>query len=115
MYGQSDFYFLFSEDTKFTNRDEYLDIFENHHTIFLSNHEKSYPPLISNISDFEEKRLPHLNAVVDLKDMFSKYLDKEETSFFIISTVKDESREIFEYLQTVPELSDYELLVENIT
>jgi hypothetical protein len=29
--------------------------------------------------------------------------------------VKDESREIFEYLQTIPELSDYELLVENIT
>jgi hypothetical protein len=29
--------------------------------------------------------------------------------------VKDESREIFEYLQTIPEFSDYELLVENIT
>ncbi|MBQ2600695.1 hypothetical protein II582_05115 [bacterium] len=27
MYNQSDFYFLFSEDTKFTNRDEFLDIF----------------------------------------------------------------------------------------
>ena len=47
--------------------------------------------------------------------MLSKLISKSEQSFFIISTVKDESREIFEYLQTIPELSDYELLVENIT
>jgi hypothetical protein len=71
--------------------------------------------LLSDITDFEEKRLPHLRAVVDLQPMFSKLISKSEQSFFIISTVKDESREIFEYLQTIPELSDYELLVENIT
>jgi hypothetical protein len=47
--------------------------------------------------------------------MLSKFISKSEESFFIISTVKDESREIFEYLQTIPELEDYELLVENIT
>jgi hypothetical protein len=46
MYSQSDFYFLFSEDTKFTNWDEFLDIFINHHVLFLSNHEKSYIPLL---------------------------------------------------------------------
>ena len=68
-----------------------------------------------DISDFEEKRLPHLKAVVDLESILSKYINNKETSFFIISTVKDESREIFEYLQTLPELYDYELLIENIT
>jgi hypothetical protein len=115
MYNQSDFYFLFSEDTKFTNRDEFLDIFKDHHTLFLSNHETSYPELLSDASDFEEKKLPHLKAVVDLGSMLSKFISKSEQSFFIISTVKDESREIFEYLQTLPELSDFELLVENIT
>ena len=115
MYNQSDFYFLFSEDTKFTNRDEFLDIFWNHHTLFLSNHETAYTELLSEISDFEEKKLPHLRAVVDLQLMISKYISKSDQSFFIISTVKDESREIFEYLQTIPELADYELLVENIT
>jgi hypothetical protein len=47
--------------------------------------------------------------------MLLKFISKSGQSFFIISTVKDESREIFEYLQTVPELLDYELLVENIT
>ena len=115
MYAQSDFYFLFSEDTKFTNRDEFLDIFKDHHTLFLSNHETAYDELLPDVSDFEEKKLPHLRAVVDLESMLSKYISKSEQSFFIISTVKDESREIFEYLQTIPELSDYELLVENIT
>ena len=115
MYNQSDFYFLFSEDTKFTNRDEFLDIFWNHHTLFLSNHETAYDKLLSDIADFEEKKLPHLRAVVDLQPTISKFIEKSDQSFFIISTVKDESRKIFEYLQTIPELSDYELLVENIT
>ena len=115
MYNQSDFYFLFSEDTKFTNRDEFLDIFTNHHTLFLSNHETNYNSLLSEITDFEEKKLLYLRAVVDLETMLSRFISKSDKSFFIISTVKDESREIFEYLQTIPELEDYELLVENIT
>jgi hypothetical protein len=68
-----------------------------------------------DITDFEEKTLPHLKAVVDLQSMLSKFISKSDQSFFIISTVKDESREIFEHLQTISELSDYELLVENIT
>ncbi len=115
MYGQSDFYFLFSEDTKFTNRDEFLDIFMDHHVLFLSNHEKTYTCLLPNIMDSEVRKLPHLKAVVDLDTMLWKFISNSDKSFFIISTVKDESREIFEYLQTITELSEYELLVENIT
>jgi hypothetical protein len=69
MYGQSDFYFLFSEDTKFTNRDEFLDIFMDHHVLFLSNHEKTYTCLLPNIMDSEVRKLPHLKAVVDLDTM----------------------------------------------
>lgn len=115
MYSQSDFYFLYSEDTKFTNRDEFLDIFTNHHTLFFSNYEKTYNKLLPEIIDFKEKRLPHLKAVVDLEEQISHFISNSDQSFFIISTVKDESREIFEHLQTIPQLSDYELLVENIT
>ena len=115
MYSQSDFYFLFSEDTKFTNWDEFLDIFQDRHIIFLSNHEKSYSSIISDVLDFSEGKLPHLKAVVDLYNVLWKMIKKWDQSIFIISTVKDESREIFEYLQTLPELSDFELLVENIT
>ena len=65
--------------------------------------------------DSEVRKLPHLKAVVDLDTMLWKFISNSDKSFFIISTVKDESREIFEYLQTITELSEYELLVENIT
>ena len=84
MYGQWDFYFLFSEDTKFTNWDEFLDIFTEHHTLFLSNHEKSYSSLLSDVLDSEEKKLPHLKAVVDLESKISNYIKDWENSFFII-------------------------------
>lgn len=115
MYSQSDFYFLFSEDTKFTNRDEFLDVFGEYHTIFLSNFEKSYQPLLPEIINSEQVRLPHLKAVTDLEDLIDKWIKEWNESFFIISTVKDESREIFEFLQTLTDIKDYELLVENIT
>jgi hypothetical protein len=71
--------------------------------------------LLPNIMDSEVRKLPHLKAVVDLDTMLWKFISNSDKSFFIISTVKDESREIFEYLQTITELSEYELLVENIT
>ena len=115
MYSQSDFYFLYSEDTKFTNRDEFLDVFKNHTTVFFSNHEKIYTKLLPYITDFTIKKLPHLKAIVDLEKEITNYISNSNQSFFIISTVKDESREIFEYLQKIPQLSNYELLVENIT
>jgi hypothetical protein len=70
---------------------------------------------LPEIIDFKEKRLPHLKAVVDLEEQLSHFISNSDQSFFIISTVKDESREIFEHLQTIPQLSDFELLVENIT
>ena len=115
MYSQSDFYFLFSEDTKFTNRDEFLDIFVDYYTIFLSNHEKSYTPILNDVLEASMDKLPHLKAVVDLENILENFMEKWNQSFFIISTVKEESREIFEYLQTLPGVSNFELLVENIT
>ena len=115
MYTQSDFYFLFSEDTRFTNRDEFLDIFKKHHILFLSNYETAYPSLLPDISKEGEVKPINLKAVVDLEELLPNSISKWHQSFFIISTVKEESREIFEHLQTIPELSEFELLVENIT
>ncbi|MDR2416034.1 MAG: hypothetical protein LBD75_05535 [Candidatus Peribacteria bacterium] len=73
-YGQtgSDFYFLFSEEAKFTNWDEFKDLFYHHHTIFLSHHEKQYPALLSELQKTdgkahtepqEQKRFPHLRTL----------------------------------------------------
>jgi hypothetical protein len=44
-----------------------------------------------------------------------KQLQKGAQSVFVISTVKEESRGIFEALQKMHFLADYELLAENIT
>jgi hypothetical protein len=55
MYGQSDFYFVYSESTQFTNWDEFMDIFSaNNHTLFLSNFDTSYKKLIDDsICDYK--------------------------------------------------------------
>jgi hypothetical protein len=63
MYGQtgSDFYFLFSEEAKFTNWEEFRDIFRHHHIVFLSNHEKQYPALLAEPQKAEEKEATDLH------------------------------------------------------
>jgi hypothetical protein len=70
MYGQtgSDFYFLFSEEAKFTNWDDFKDIFHHHHIVFLSNHEKQYPALLPELQKAEGKegagkKLPYLHSL----------------------------------------------------
>jgi hypothetical protein len=112
MYGQtgSDFYFLFSEDAKFTNWDEFKELFHRSHIVFLSNHEKEYKRLVE--APFPPfRRLTHITTLGGLETQLSE----AKNAIFIISTVKDESREIFEALQKMRFLADYELLVENIT
>jgi hypothetical protein len=42
MYNQSDFYFVYSEGQRYTDRKEFLDIFKNN-VYFLSNGNKDYP------------------------------------------------------------------------
>ncbi|MDR3169483.1 MAG: hypothetical protein LBU27_07180 [Candidatus Peribacteria bacterium] len=115
MYGQtgSDFYFLFSEDAKFTNRDEFKELFHRNHIVFLSNHEKGYKKLVeAPLPPF--RSLTHITTLGGLETKLSE-LSAAKNAIFIISTVKDESREIFEALQKMRFLADYELLVENIT
>ena len=46
MYGQADFYFVYSEFTQFTNWDEFTDIFRSQ-VLFLSNFDKQYPKLLN--------------------------------------------------------------------
>jgi hypothetical protein len=59
MFGQgSDFYFLFSEEAKFTNWDEFKDIFQKNHIIFLSNHEKAYKQIVPVDVERSRKLLP---------------------------------------------------------
>lgn len=46
MYTQSEFYFVYAEAQRYTNREEFLEIFTNN-VYFLFNSNKEYPSLIA--------------------------------------------------------------------
>ena len=64
MYSKSDFYFLYSEEIKYTNWDDFLSEFNSHKTIFLTNNDSTVPRLLddekilSSTSQEEEKIFP---------------------------------------------------------
>jgi DNA polymerase III epsilon subunit-like protein len=115
MYGQSDFYFVYSEANKFTNWDEFTDIF-NSHTLFFSTYDKTYNALVSDRDleiNFDIKKISNIDKIVDyLDEIFKKELEKK---CFVISTVKHESKELFQkmYAKWLDQRSS--LLIENIT
>ncbi len=115
MYGQADFYFVYSESTQFTNWDEFTDIFPSQ-TLFLSNHDKTYNKLVEDSvynSQINFEKIWNMDSVVDrLEDVFDE--DKEKICF-VMSTVKMESKELFEKIYTRWLDTKAELLVENIT
>ncbi|MDR2541374.1 MAG: hypothetical protein LBD11_06560 [Candidatus Peribacteria bacterium] len=70
MFGQTgtDFYFLFSEEAKYTNREEFKDIFQKNHIVFFSDHEKQYQqvvqPTLSSSEELTPKpKLPHISTL----------------------------------------------------
>jgi hypothetical protein len=56
------FYFLFSEEAKFTNRDEFKDIFQKNHIVFLSNHEKAYQKIVP-VEQEKTRKLLHIGSL----------------------------------------------------
>ena len=115
MYDQSDFYFTYSEATKYTNWEEFKDVFSSW-VYFFSDWEKSYPKLVSQ--DFENqkisiKKIWDIDRVVSfVEDWISENVWK---NCFILSTVKTESKELFDKLCDFWITNDIPLLVENVT
>lgn len=115
MYGQSDFYFVYSEAIKFTNWDEFTDIFTSH-TVFLSNHERSYTKIIKENeleNPLDIKNISHMDDVVSYVDDF--FVEGKDKVCFIISTVKTESKDLFEKMYSRGIDQKASMLVENIT
>ncbi|HOG14997.1 MAG TPA: exonuclease domain-containing protein [Candidatus Absconditabacterales bacterium] len=118
MYGQSDFYFTYGEATNFTNRDEFADIFASH-TLFLSNFDKSCNKIMnSNDIEYTKYNL-NFKKIGDIDNVIS-FLNKElstnsDKTFFVISTIKLESKELFEKIYEAGLDQKALLLVENIT
>ncbi len=115
MYTQSEFYFVYSESSQFTNWDEFTDIFLSH-TLFFSNFDGSYKNLIEDEKNQEKLKVLKLDTIGTILNFMEKEKDDIwSKTYFIISTVKSESKEIFESLYSNGFGQKSELLVENIT
>lgn len=118
MYGQSDFFFVYSENAKFTSRPEFVDLFKTSTIYFFSNTNKQCTMLSAN----EDKTLL---PMLHFDEKFDKLIDYLSTLFsgdtspkksvFVVSTQKEQSKKIFEeiYQKRIHEKAS--LLVENIT
>lgn len=122
MRGKSDFYFVYAEEVKFTNWDEFLEEFEGHKTLFLSNTDESLPALVETPcgkgeNQQKEAKIFHLSKSVSVFKAIENF-DREQFPngvIFILSVKKDESRELFEGMIAKSRDQHFLLLVENIT
>lgn len=108
----TDYYFIYNESTKYTSRSEFMDIFTSN-VYFFSNSDMKAPAIFP-----DEKRIPAIPTIaIWLYERILNYINKQETneSFFIVSTRKEESKQIFDTLYKNNIHNDYLLLIENIT
>jgi superfamily II DNA or RNA helicase len=118
MYNQSDFYFVYAEAQRYTDRKEFVDIFKNN-IYFLSNSNKDYT------SPITDSRLPITNLQTKIPtrnlgriDQITKHIQDADSgiqNIFIFSPKKEESKKIFEDLCQKDIHKDRLFLVENIT
>lgn len=113
----SGFYFLFSEETTFTNWEDFKALFRQHPTLFLSNHDESAPALFAEAQEglCLPSSLIFLTSLGKLADQLEVLIRGGREAIFIVSTIKEESRKLFEAVQKMPFADHYQLLVENIT
>lgn len=123
MYSQSDFYFVYAEAQRYTNREEFLEIFTNN-VYFLSNNNNEYLPLLEkggvgggfDEAKFTSTKIPTRNLWrVDQITKHIQSADANIQNIFIFSPKKEESKKIFEDLCQKGIQEQALILVENIT
>ncbi len=122
MRGKSDFYFVYAEEVKFTNWEEFLEEFEGHKTLFLSNTDESLPALAEMPPEKaenqkKEDKIFYLSKSASVLKAIESF-DREQFPngvIFILSVKKEESRALFEEMIAKWQDQHFLLLVENIT
>lgn len=113
-----DMYFVYSEHTQYTSRPEFIEIFPS--TIyFFSNSDKAAIHLFPN----EQTKTTIKTTKIWLYDRIVSYItnnsqtpqDYKQQSFFIASTRKEESKQLFESLYKSNLHNHYTIVAENIT
>ena len=125
MYDRSAFYFIYSEEVKFSSWDEFLELFKERKALFLSHTDTTLPCLIAEREDSKinkeqqkgENQIFHLSKTASVLKAIEAF-DKTQFpngAIFILSVKKEESKELFEALIKKGMDQDFLLLVENIT
>ena len=110
--SNNDYYFVYNETTKYSSRSEFMEIFTTN-VYFFSNSDQKAQALVEN-----EVRVPAIPTIsISIYDRILNYILKQDDkkSFFIVSTRKEESKQIFDTLYKNKLHEEYLLLIENIT
>ena len=115
MYNQSEFYFTYAEAVKYTNWDEFKDVFPSW-VYFLSDFERWYPKLLDQDSWWRSLLMKKISNKDKVVEFVNDWLhDNEWKICFILSTIKTESKELFDMFFETGLSDNVALLVENIT
>ena len=122
MYSKSGFYFVYSEEVKFTNRDEFLETMAGHRVVFLSQSDGSLPPLLNSEPQKEtiqekKSKIIHLSKPTSVIQAITDFdsINNPNGIIFILSVKKEESKNLFEMMIEKGINQNFLLLVENIT
>lgn len=118
MYGNSDFYFTYSEAQKFTDRKEFIEIFGNKIVFFTNTNTQALNMPRTKPTNTSSAFLKTIPPVIDtLVQYIVNEVQKnpDDISYFIFSPKKEESKKIFEDLCKNNIHTQATLLVENIT
>ncbi len=112
-----DFYFTFQETNKFTNWDEFTDIFEDRQVIFLSHSDTQYPKITNTKEDFnlpyELLTIANQNQIINTITSLLQHEKKQ--SIFILSSKKTESQDLFHKILKQDFQNQTNIIAENIT
>lgn len=116
MYWLSDFYFTYSSSQNYTNWEEFADIYSSH-TVFFTNFDKKGIKIMEDAKSGNTVVLEKISDMDTLVSYLKECVDKDmdAKNYYIISTVKLESKQIFEKMFAAGLDKKALLLIENIT
>jgi DNA polymerase III subunit epsilon len=109
-----DMYFVYSEHTQYTSWPEFIEIFPSN-IYFFSNSDKTAINLFPDIQPQQSIKTTKIWLYDRILTYIQSKITTDENSFFIASTRKEESKQIFETLYKNNLHNHYTIVAENIT
>lgn len=109
-----DMYFVYSEHTQYTSWPEFIEIFPSN-IYFFSNSDKTAINLFPDLQPKQSIKTTKIWLYDRILTYIQSKITTNENSFFIASTRKEESKQIFETLYKNNLHNHYTIVAENIT